>query len=55
MDQQGLKKSQDYIPFHFYIKLLVRVDAVQVFTEVFSVVAVQPSVKLLFLVSGDIN
>ena len=40
----GILKNQDPIPFHFYGKLYVRVDAVQVFSEAFSVVTVQLSV-----------
>ena len=40
----GFLKNQDPIPIHFYGKLYVRVDSPQVFSEVFSVVAVQLSV-----------
>ena len=40
----GILENQDPIPFHFYGKLYVRVDAVQVFSEAFSVVTVQLSV-----------
>ena len=40
----GILENQDPIPFHCYGKLSVRVDAVQVFSEAFSVVTVQLSV-----------
>ena len=37
-------QNQDSLPFHFYGKLYVRVDDVQVFSEAFSVLTVQLSV-----------
>ena len=40
----GILENQDSLPIHFYGKLYVRVDAVQVFSEVLSVETVQPSV-----------
>ena len=40
----GILENQDPIPFHYYGKLSVRVDAVHVFSEAFSVVTAQLSV-----------
>ena len=37
----GILKNQDSLPFHFYGTLYEWVDAVQVFSEAFSVVTVQ--------------
>ena len=42
----SILENQDPIPFHCYGKLYVRDDAVQVFSEAFSVVTVQLSVYL---------
>ena len=40
----GILKNQESLPIHFYSKLYVRVDDVQVFSEAISVVTVQLSV-----------
>ena len=40
----GILENQNPLPFYFHDKLYMRVDAVQVFNEAFSVVTVQLSV-----------